>query len=72
MKLEQVIPMMRDEGKIITRTKPFGENNTVVFVKMEDNQMKFKVIWTTQEMTKWANYRLRTEDINADNWEIAG
>ena len=71
MKLEQVLPALRD-GKTITRTKPYNDKNTVVFVKLEDNRLKFKIIFTTGDIINWAYYTLKTEDINADNWEIAG
>jgi hypothetical protein len=73
MKLEQVLPQLRD-GAIITRTKPFKhEGSTVIFVKMDDTHLRFKCIWSNgEEMETWAYYRFRTEDIWAENWEIAG
>ena len=73
MKLEQVLPMLRN-GKTITRAKPFKHDGaTVVLVKMEESKMKFKCIWSNgEQMEYWASYRLRTEDILSDNWEIAG
>jgi hypothetical protein len=73
MKLEQVLPLLRD-GKTITRTKPFkNDGATLIFVKIEESKLKFKCIWSTgEEMEFWACYRLRTEDILAENWEIAG
>jgi hypothetical protein len=70
MKLEQVLPMLRD-GKTITRTKPYNDKNTVVFVKLEDYKLKFKLVFTTGEIINWAYYTLKTEDVMADNWEIA-
>lgn len=72
MKLEQVLPMLRD-GKTITRTKPFEQGTTVVFVKLEESKLKFKCVWSTgEEMSFWACYRLRAEDILSENWEVAG
>jgi hypothetical protein len=71
MKLEQVLPMLRD-GKIITRKKPYNDSSTVVFVKLEDERLKFKIIFTTGDVINWAYYTLKTEDVMADNWEVAG
>jgi hypothetical protein len=71
MKLEQVLPMLRD-GKTITRTKPYNDKNTIVFVKLEDERLKFKIIFTTGDIINWACYTLKTEDVMADNWEVAG
>ena len=71
MKLEQVLPMLRD-GKTITRTKPYNDKNTVVFVKLEDERLKFKIIFTTGEVIGWSYYTLKTEDVLAENWEVAG
>jgi hypothetical protein len=71
MKLEQVLPMLRD-GKTITRTKPYNDKNTVVFVKLEDERLKFKIIFTTGDEFDWAYYTLKTEDVLAENWEVAG
>lgn len=71
MKLEQVLPALRD-GKIITRTKPYNDKNTVVFVKLEDDRLKFKIIFSTGDVVNWAYYTLKTEDIMAENWEVAG
>ena len=71
MKLEQVLPALRD-GKIITRTKPYNDKKTVVFVKLEDNRLKFKIIFTTGDIVNWAYYTLKTEDVMSENWEIAG
>ena len=33
-------------------------------------KLKFKVIWSTGEVTGWAYYHLRTEDVMAENWEV--
>jgi hypothetical protein len=72
MKLEQVLPLLRD-GKTITRSKPFNhDKSTILFVKIEESKMKFKVIWSTGEVTGWAYYQLRTEDILSEDWEVAG
>jgi len=71
MKLEHVLPMLRD-GKIITRTKPYNDKNTVVFVKLEDDRLKFKIIFSTGDVVNWAYYTLKTEDVMAENWEVAG
>ena len=71
MKLEQVLPMLRD-GKIITRKKPYNDSSTIVFVKLEDERLKFKIIFTTGDVINWAYYTLKTEDVMADNWEVAG
>jgi len=71
MKLEQVLPMLRD-GKIITRKKPYNDSSTVDFVKLEDERLKFKIIFTTGDVINWAYYTLKTEDVMADNWEVAG
>ena len=73
MKLEQVLPLMR-EGKTITRSKPHNNSDktTVIFVKIEESRLKFKCIWSNGEVIGWGNYRLRSEDILAENWEVAG
>jgi hypothetical protein len=70
MKLEQVLPMLRD-GKTITRTKPYNKSATVLFVKIEESKLKFKCIWSTGDVINWASYNLRTEDVMAENWEVA-
>jgi hypothetical protein len=70
MKLEQVLPMLRD-GKTITRTKPYKDKKTVVFVKLEDDRLKFKIIWSTGEVIGWSYYTLKTDDVMAENWEVA-
>ena len=71
MKLEQVLPMLRD-GKTITRSKPFKHDGaTIVFVKIEESKLKFRCIWSNgEQMEYWASYRLRTEDILSDDWEV--
>ena len=62
--------MLRD-GKTITRSKPFKHDvATIVFVKIEESKLKFKCIWSTGEELGWAYYRLRSEDILAENWEV--
>jgi len=72
MKLEQVLPMLRD-GQIITRSKKWNPNSTtVILVKIEDNKLKFKLVFTTGEIINWAYYTLKTEDIFSENWELAG
>jgi hypothetical protein len=71
MKLEHVLPQLRD-GKTITRTKPYNDKNTVVFVKLEDERLKFKIIFTTGDVINWACYTFKTEDVLAENWEVAG
>jgi hypothetical protein len=72
MKLEQVLPLMR-EGKTITRSKPFNDGATIVFVKIEESKLKFRCIWSNgEQMENWSSYRLRTEDLLAENWEVAG
>lgn len=72
MKLEQVMSMMRDEGKTITRTKSYDEKSAILFVKLEDMKLKFKIIFSNGDMVDWAYYTFKTEDVIADNWEIAG
>ena len=73
MKLEQVLPLLRD-GQTITRSKPFkNDGATIVFVKMEESKLKFRCIWSNgEQMEHWASYRFRSEDLLAENWEIAG
>jgi hypothetical protein len=72
MKLEQVLPMLRD-GKTITRSKKWNPTSTtVILVKIEESSLKFKVIWSTgEEMSFWACYTLKTDDVMAENWEVA-
>jgi hypothetical protein len=42
-----------------------------LFLKIEDSKLKFKIIWTSGDVINWADYRIRTEDVMTDNWEIA-
>ena len=73
MKLEQVLPFMRD-GKTITRSKKWNQKSTtVILVKMEESKLRFKCVWSTgEEMSFWACYRFTAEDILSEQWEIAG
>ena len=71
MKLEQVLPMLRD-GKCITRIKAYNDKSTVLFVKLEDMRLKFKIIFSNGDIVNWAFYTLKTDDVMAENWEIAG
>ena len=73
MKLEQVLQLLRD-GKTITRSKPHNNSDktTVIFVKIEESKLKFKCIWSSGEELGWASYRLRSEDILSEDWEVAG
>ena len=73
MKLEQVLPLLRD-GKLITRSKKWNPNSTtVILVKMEESKLRFKCVWSTgEEMSFWACYKFTAEDILSENWEIAG
>jgi hypothetical protein len=73
MKLEQVLPMLRD-GKCITRSKKWNPTSTnVILVKIEESELKFKCVWSTgEEMSFWSCYTFKTEDVMADNWEVAG
>jgi len=73
MKLEQVLPMLRD-GKTITRSKKWNPNSTtVILVQIEESKLIFKCVWSTgEEMSFWACYRFTAEDILSENWEIAG
>lgn len=73
MKLEQVLPMLRD-GHIITRNKKWYPNpTTVILVKIEESSLRFKCVWSnSEEMSFWAFYRFQEEDISAEDWEIAG
>jgi len=71
MKLEQVLPQLRD-GQTITRNKPYNQSATVLFLKIEDLKLKFKIIWTNGDVINWADYRIRTEDVMCDDWEVAG
>lgn len=71
MKLEQVLPTLRD-GQTITRTKPYKDESTILFVKLEDMRLKFKIIFSNGDIIPWAYYTLKTDDVMAENWEIAG
>ena len=73
MKLEKVLPQLRD-GQIITRSKKWNPNSTtVILVKVEESKLRFKCVWSTgEEMSFWACYRFTAEDILSENWEIAG
>jgi len=71
MKLEQVLPELRN-GATITRTKPYSDKSTVLFVKLENMRLKFKIIFSTGDIVNWAYYTLKTEDVMAENWEVAG
>jgi hypothetical protein len=72
MKLEQVLPQLRD-GQTITRLKPYNQSATVLLVKIEESSLRFKCVWSTgDEMSFWACYRFTAEDILSENWEIAG
>jgi len=71
MKLEQILPALKSVEKI-TITKPYNDKNTVFFVKLENERLKFKVIFTTGDIINWASYRLNSEDVLAENWEVAG
>lgn len=81
MRFEQVLPLMREGGKIITRSKPVKQNGviieqngkTILFVKMEESRTLFKCIWSNgEQMAHWASYTIKDEDLRAENWEIAG
>ena len=72
MKLEQVLPMLRD-GKTITRIKKWNPNSTTdILVKIEESSLKLKCVWSTgREMTFWADYMFTAEDLLAEDWKIA-
>jgi hypothetical protein len=71
MKLENVLPLLRN-GETITRKKPYGEKSTILFVKLDNERLKFKIIFSTGDVVNWAYYTFKTDDVMADNWEIAG
>ena len=71
MKLENVLPFLRN-GQTITRTKPYEHKSTILFVKLEDDRLKFKIIFSNGDVVNWAYYTLKTEDVMAENWEVAG
>jgi len=33
--------------------------------------LNFKVIWSTGEVIGWSYYTLKTDDVMAENWEVA-
>jgi hypothetical protein len=39
---------------------------------LENERLKFKIIFTTGDIINWASYRLNSEDVLAENWEVAG
>jgi hypothetical protein len=71
MKLENVLPFLRN-GQTITRTKPYENKKTILFVKLENERLKFKIIFSNGDVINWACYTLKTEDVIAENWEVAG
>lgn len=71
MKLENVLPFLRN-GQTITRTKPYENKKTILFVKLENERLKFKIIFSNGDVINWAYYTLKTEDVMAENWEVAG
>ncbi len=73
MKLEQVLPLLRD-GKTITRKKALNnsDKSTVLFLKIEKSKLKFQIVWSDSEVVGWGHYTLKTEDILSEDWEVAG
>ncbi len=72
MKLEQVLPFLRD-GKTITRTRKTNNSDTMInFVKINNERLEFKFISSCGTEINWAYYSFKTEDVMAYNWEIAG
>ena len=71
MKLKQVLDAL-ESGETITRTKPYKDKSTILFVKLEDMKLKFKIIFSNGDIVNWAYYTLKTDDVMAENWEIAG
>jgi len=73
MKLEQVLPFLRD-GQTITRSKKWNPTTiNIILVKIEESNLKFKCVWSNgEEMSFWSSYRFTTEDILTEQWEIAG
>ncbi len=70
MKLEQVLPMLR-EGKCISREKPQKNGGSLfLFVRMLNERLHFMFITSTGEQISWAYYTLKTEDVMAENWEV--
>jgi hypothetical protein len=72
LKLEQVLPSLRD-GKCITRERKTKDKITMIyFVRIIDERLKFMFFTSKGDQTQWAYYTFKTEDIMADNWELAG
>ena len=72
MKLEQVLPMLRD-GKCITRERKSKDSITMIyFVRIIDDRLKFMFYTSKGDQISWASYSFKAEDVVADNWEIAG
>jgi len=72
MKLEQVLPSLRD-GKCITRERKTKDDITMIyFVRIIDDRLKFMFCTSKGDQISWAYYTFKTEDIIADNWEISG
>ena len=70
MKLEQVLPELRN-GKCITRERKTKDDITMIyFVRIIDERLKFMFFTSTGENIPWAYYSFKTEDIMVDNWEI--
>jgi hypothetical protein len=44
----------------------------IYFVRIIDDRLKFMFYTSKGEQISWAYYTFKTEDIMADNWEIAG
>lgn len=72
MKLEQVLPILRD-GQCITRQRKINNDTAMIyFVRIIDNKLKFMVLTSKGDKIPWAYYSFQTEDITVDNWEVAG
>ncbi len=72
MKLEQVLPMLRD-GKCISRERKTKDDITMIyFIRIIDDRLKSMFFTSKGDQTQWAYYTFKTEDIMADNWELAG
>ena len=70
MKLEQVLPMLRD-GQTITRQKPQKNGLALVlFVKINNDKLQSRFITSYGDEFDWAYYTLKTEDVLAENWEV--
>jgi len=71
MKLEQILPMLRD-GKTITRQKPQKNGRALVlFVKINNDKLQFRFITSYGDEIDWSYYTLKTDDVMAENWEVA-